>query len=220
MNVKAFALAAAGCLALASAASADLVGAKAVNLGDIGAGVNSFAIYLIFDNALDQLLTVNGDVDISPLIFDSTTPLVQNNLFEGMHTLDDVPTAADLGGDSWVVIGNPDTHNTAFSPGFLGQEGQESVILGTHFEQLHNGGYFDANPRTRELPDEDMQIQIAQFSLDIDDGNNSATYQATAFFHLGGGKAISRAFALSIPAPGALALLGLAGVAGGRRGRS
>ena len=169
---------------------------------------------------MDQLLAVNGDSDISPLIFDSTTPLVQNNLFEGNSPFDDFPGPGDKGGDSWVVLGSPDTHNTRFSPGFLGQQGMESVILGKHFEQLDNGGYFDSNPGTEELPDENMEIQIAQFSIDLGEGGEHFSYQGTASFNLGGGELTGRAFQVLLPSPSALALFGLAAVASRRRRRS
>ena len=113
----------------------------------------------------------------------------------------------------------PDTHNTSFSPEFLGQEGMESVILGSHFEQLDNGGYFDLNPGTEELPDENMQIMIAQFTLALGKGQQ-ATYEGTANYNIGGGELTAGAWSVIIPSPGALALLGLAGLAGGRRRRA
>ena len=69
--------------------------------------------------------------------------------------------AADLGGDSWVTLGDPKTHNTAFSPNFLGGNGMDSVIKGTRFVQLDNGGYFDENPGSMELPDGNA-VQISQ----------------------------------------------------------
>jgi len=219
MNVYRFALAGASALAVAGAASAALVGAKAVNVGDLGAGADSWQIWLIFDNALDKLLAVNGDEDISPLVFDSPVPLIQNNIFAGNTTFDDVPTAGDLGGDSWVVLGNPDTHNTSFSPNFLNGDGMMSVIVGTHFEQLDNGGYFDENPGTAELPNENMQIMIAQFTLALPAGER-ATYVGTVNYNEGGGDLTAAAFEVAMPSPGALALLGLAGLAGGRRRRA
>jgi len=222
MKMYRFALAGASALAMAGMASAGLVGAKAVNMGDMNGedlDGDTWQIFLIFDNALDQLLAINGDADVSALIFDSPVPLVQNNLFEGMSAFDDVPGAADLGGDSWVVLGSPDTHNTSFSPNFLGGDGMESVIKGNHFEQLDNGGYFDQDPGSAEVPDENMQIQIAQFTLAAgEDDPFPATYIGTASYNLAGGDLVQAAF--SVPSPGALALLGLAGLAGGRRRRA
>lgn len=135
MNVYRFALAGAGALAAAGLASAAFVGAEAVNMGDLGTGpdTNSWHIFLLFDDPLDQVLAVNGDEDVSSLIFDAGVPLIQNNLFEGMSAFDDIPGPGDQGGDSWVVLGNVDTHNTSFSPNFLGGDGMESVIKGSHF---------------------------------------------------------------------------------------
>ena len=69
-----------------------------------------------------------------------------------------------------------------------------------------------------ELPDEDMQIQIAQFTLDFGASPHDGTfsYQGTASYNLEGGNLTSQAFSIALPGPGALALLGLAGL---RRGR-
>ena len=185
MKVQPFALAGACAAAIVSSADAGLVRAIVVNAGDLGAEADSWQVFLVFTDPLDTLLAVSGDADVSALIFGSSTPLIQNNLFEGQQRFDDVPGVADKGGDSWVVIGDPETHNTDFSPGFLGGDGMESVIKGSHFEQLHNGGYYDRNPETEERPDENMRIMIAQFTLDLEEGD-VAIYTGTAHYNSDG----------------------------------
>ena len=66
-------------------------------------------------------------------------------------------------------------------------------IVGSSWGGKGNGGYFDGNPGTPELPDENGRILIAQFSLPDD---TCFTYQGTASFNLGGGELTSRAFVI------------------------
>jgi hypothetical protein len=87
------------------------------------------------------------------------------------------------------------------------------VINGTSFIQEDNGGWFDFDPGTVENGGE---ILIAQFT--IADGAGPVVFTGTVDYTPGGeGDFVSEAF--FIPAPGAAALLGLAGLAGTRRRR-
>lgn len=215
MKKQFLAVAGIGSVAVACTASASLTGAVAENLGDIGGGANTYRIYLTFDNPADTLLAVNGDSDVSSLLFQSLdgNSLVNSSLFGGT-TQEDVhnPEPISDAWDSWVTIGPVDSDDTAFSPGFGGGPPGVAVIQGTSWGQVDNGGYFDQNPGTPVTPD-GGQILIAQFTI-----AGAFSYEGTGSYQAGGaGDPISEAFFVMVPAPGALALLGLAGLAGRRR---
>ena len=111
--------------------------------------------------------------------------------------------------------------DVAFSPGFLGGDGVQSVIKGSFFSQPDNGGYFDQDPGTPVLPGggpgEADEILIAQFRLPE---GTEWFLQGTADYVPGGADGfVSERFRIDIPAPGALTLFGLAGVVGARRRR-
>ena len=120
-------------------------------------------------------------------------------------------------GDSWVTIGEGDANGgeTQFSPGFLEGQGDAfgALISGDGFLQADNGGYFDSNPSTSV---EGTSILVAQFTFAE---GTTWTYTGTSDFNAGGTDLTNAAFSVSnIPAPGALALLGLAGLGRRRRG--
>ena len=210
MHIKTMLYGASLSLAFTMSAQAD-VSASIVNLGDVGAGGNTYQVFVNLD-AAETLLAVGGNAAVSSLIFDASGDLIQNQLIPG--ALGDSPTTGIVqAGDSWVTIGDPSSHNTAFSPGFAGGDGVASVINGSYFEHLDNGGYFDQNPGTAEMG----SVLIAQFTLAEGD---TFSYQGTASYNDAGGTLTSAAFAVTtVPTPGALALLGLAGLASRRRRR-
>ena len=215
------ALAGLGAIALAGAANADFTGVELVEVGEILPGTTTYRIFAVSDNPTDRLLAVNGDFngfgEAGVLRFMSTADLVQDaGPFNGT-AFGDRPNLFDANGaDSWVSIGINAAGNgsdTAFSPGFLGGDGSGSVINGSMFEQLNNGGYFDQNPSTVEG---DGAI-IAQFTLPT---GAEWSYQGVLSFATDAGGPFGTTFSVVVPAPGAVALLGLAGLAGTRRRRA
>ena len=210
-----------GVFAVAGAASADLVDVTIVNAGNLtGDGTSTtYQVYANFDAVDDQLLAVGGLPGVGALEFSADSALIQNaGAFDGLR-FGDTPNIFDAGGDSWVSVGDPSTHNTSFSPGFGGDPtGNASVISGSSFSEA-NGGYFDENPGTIEGGA--GSLIIAQFTL-----ANESSWSYTGLINwsddtLPSGEFNSTAFAVAvaIPAPGAVALLGLAGLAGTRRRR-
>ncbi len=210
----------AGTCALAAAgfASADYTGATVMNMGEIVPGTTTYRIFVNFSSPDDRLLAISGNDTVSALRY-SGAELVQNA--PGFESLDlqDKPFVASLPGDSWVTIGgnfDAGTTDTTFSPGFLAPAFPgASVIKGSFFEQLDNGGYFDFNPGT---PEAGGSVLVAQFTIA---SGASATYEATVDYVLAGqlGATSVAMGTVVIPAPGAMALLGLAGLAGTRRRR-
>lgn len=211
------ALAGVATLALGAVASADFVDVSVVNAGDLGAGADSYQIFANFDAVDDTLLAIGGLPGAAPLSFMSDSPLIQNaGAFDGLIQ-GDTTSILDGGGDSWVNIGTGS--DTSFSPGFAGGDGAISVINGTSFMEA-DGGYFDSNPGT---PEGGVgSTIIAQFTLDLAPGE-TATYSGLVNWRddsMPSGEFMSSFFSVTIPGPGAVALLGLAGVVGSRRRRA
>lgn len=77
-----------------------------------------------------------------------------------------VPFVASGPADSWVSIGGDvdgGISDTAFSPGFLNSDSPgASLIHGSFFEQLENGGYVDSSPGT---PENGGSVVILQFTV-------------------------------------------------------
>ena len=195
-------------------ASADFVEAsyteEVINPGEV-----TYKIFLNYDNPLDKQLAVSGNAQFSALQLTASSDLIQKHLVPVVPA--DVPGALANPGDSWVTIGegNDNGGETQFSPGFL--EGQAdsfgALISGDGFLQADNGGYFDSNPSTSVAG---TSILIAQFTFAE---GSTWTYTGTSDFNAGGTDLTSAAFSVTnIPAPGALALLGLAGLGRRRRG--
>ena len=201
-------------LGVTAMASADFAGAsfteEVINQGEV-----TYKIFLNYTNPLDKQLAVSGNAQFSALQLTASSDLIQKHLVPVVPA--DVPGALAQPGDSWVTIGegNDNGGETQFSPGFL--EGQAdsfgALISGDGFLQADNGGYFDSNPSTSVAG---TSILIAQFTFAE---GSTWTYTGTSDFNAGGTDLTSAAFSVTnIPAPGALALLGLAGLGRRRRG--
>lgn len=217
---KLSAIAGLGAIAAAGVANADYVGVDVVEVGEILPGTTTWRIFVTFDAPDDRFLAVNGDAgfgDAGALRFQSTSDLVQDSgAFDGL-VQSDTPSVLDLNdADSWVSVGGnflAGSSDTGFSPGFLGGDGVTSQINGSFFEQLDNGGYFDSNPATVEG---DGSV-LAQFTMAT---GTEWSYQGVISWADDSGGPFSNTFSVVVPAPGAVALLGLAGLAGTRRRRA
>ena len=192
-------------LMAASAVHADYIGAHAKNLGDLGAGVNTYRFYIDFSSPADQLLAISGDEDVSPLYFQSFAGESLRNTtgpFAGT-AFEDMPFPGLEAWDSWVTISS-DTGpvDAQFSPGFLGGDGTTSVIQGSSFSQADNGGWFDSNPGS---PETGEAILIAQLTF----GGGTFAFGGTANWVGGdGGDPVASAFFVAaFPAPASFLLL-------------
>ena len=200
-------------LGVTAMASADFVGAsyteEVINPGEV-----TYKIFLNYDNPLDKQLAVSGNANFSALQLTASSDLIQKHLVPAVPA--DVPGALAQPGDSWVTIGEGDANGgeTQFSPGFLEGQGDAfgALISGDGFLQADNGGYFDSNPSTSV---EGTSILVAQFTFAE---GSTWTYTGTTDYNANGSDLASEAFSVAIPAPGALALLGLAGLGRRRRG--
>ena len=195
-------------------ASADFAGASFTE-EVITPGEVTYKIFLNYTNPLDKQLAVSGNANFSALQLTASSPLIQKHLVPAVPA--DVPGPLAQPGDSWVTIGegNDNGGETQFSPGFLEGQGDAfgALISGDGFLQADNGGYFDSNPSTAV---EGTSILIAQFTFAA---GSTWTYTGTSDYNANGTDLTSAAFSVTnVPAPSALALLGLAGLGRRRRG--
>ncbi len=229
------ALAAMGSLFVAGTASADLIDVTIEDGpfqhpdGDLW---DTFRVVAHFDDLGDRIGAVAGVSAQALLFFTGGGDMYNQLAFEGFP-FNDFPSVG-FGGetyDSYVTIGATEfPHNTQFSPNFLGEGGkippQIQVILGDSFGPENNGAwFFFGGPTLVTGPDGSWNgdVVIAQFTVPEGVGfhlEGNVGWVDAPPPGLGGGDLIIAPFEVdNIPAPGAMALLGLAGLAGARRRR-
>ena len=205
---------------LASAASASFTGYSVERV--LTAGGNSrYSVYanfsasnLVFLNAF-SFVNVSGTMNARHQDFFTADGLV------GTWTAGTSVSAADRGEDSWVTASGLATSSgwgTALDPGFT---------AGGEVGDINNGaGWYDATPGTANAigaggTQGGYRMLIAQIVRSGDDTAQAVSNHSlqlswkvagttTAIFGNG-------SFTIGVPAPGAMALLGLAGLAGRRR---
>ena len=207
----------AAALIVSGSAYADFGGAS-ITVESAVAGYDTYKVFLNFTSPADKLLAINGDVagGYSALSYEGGE--LYNALFAGVLG-DDFGQYAGLPGmegDSYLTIGGQ-ASDTSASPGFLAGNTDSSgqVVNGSSFTWENNGGYFDSNPGTGAF-DTGSGILIAQLTVA---SGEDITFGGTASFNSEAGDLSFASFSVTtVPAPGALALLGLAGLGRRRRG--
>jgi len=215
MNIKTLSMTIAAGSLLATGAMADYTGMgyDATNNGD---GTWTARIYANFDAATDELDAVYGDA--ANLLSISSDGGFYQNMFGGNSSADInpalYPAFPSLVLDSWVTIGLEDN------------VGNNMLNIGIDWSDFETGGDISSNNGTwfatpddaQVLAGADMRVMIGQFTMYGLDSHVTGlinlqgkvgdfeTFQETGI-----------AFDFALPAPGALALLGLAGVASRRR---
>lgn len=218
MKVNAFVAAGLGSLILASAASADFTNITAEFTGTASApgdtGFWAVRIYANFSSADDRLLSVIGAEYSSA---DTSAQELYRNAFGGVGVEPDaalIPVFPDLQWTSFVTIGHTQTvvgqATTSLDP-----DGVWSAV------PVFTGGYFIPGDAPQGLAGSGLKVLIAQLTIQNPDASAGVAGTATVAWEAGGiagGTQFSEIdFEYFIPAPGALALLGLAGLAGRRR---
>lgn len=201
---------------IASSAMADYTGLTSVNV-DNGDGTWTAQIYANFSAATDELDAVFGDAQNALSI--STSGMFYQNALGGATSTSInpalIPLFPSLALDSWVTIGLSDqTDNAMLNIGidFAGFEAGGSI-------STDNGSWFATPDDPQVLAGADLRVLVGQFTMMGMDDNVSGVLnlqgKAGDFETF---QARDQAFDFSmIPAPGALALLGLAGVVSRRR---
>lgn len=206
----------AAALIVSGSAFADF-GSASYTVESAVAGYDTYKIFLNFTSPADKLLAINGDVAGGYSAISYEGGELYNALFAGVLSDDTGLYAAFPGmeGDSYFTIGGQT--DTSFSPGFLaGNTGADgSVVNGSSFSWENNGGYFDSDPGSGAF-DSGSGILVAQLTVA---SGEDITFGGTASYNSEAGDLTFASFSVTtVPAPGALALLGLAGLGRRRRG--
>ena len=222
-----------GSLALAVSASGQFIDVT-IEPFDAGApaGFATYRVVAHFVADSSVMLAWGGIPDVAKMVFFTGNGVDLLNdpkgLFFGFKDEDFAfgpPFAADW--DSWVTVGSTDFmgNDTNYTPNFAGQMNPFNVIKGNALNEV-DGLVFDSDPITPVLGGD---VVMAQFTLPGVQGGGPGDPDHNGF-HLEGIVAwnpfpgagpfqVSTFLVSNIPAPGALALLGLAGLAGARRRR-
>jgi len=228
MNIKTLSLTIVAGSLLATTAMADYTGLSydiIEQTGDGGqAGTWTARVYADFDNAVDRVDAIFGNAD-NMLSIDSTNGFYQNTAFGGPTSTSInsafFPLAASLEWDSYVTIGALYADGTPFDNNAL-------LDIGIDFSGFEAGGAIASDNGTWFVTPDDaqgaagasMRVLLGQFTMHGADAgsavfgelniqgkdSNGDTFQVTG-----------QDFYFEVPAPGAIALLGLAGVASRRR---
>jgi len=215
MNNKTLSLTIAAGSLIAGSAMADYTGLSytAVNNGD---GTWTAQIFADFSAATDELDAVFGDAENS-LLIETSGSFYQNAL--GGNTSANInpaliPLFPSLALDSWVTIGLEDmTGNNMLNIGidFASFEAGGSITT-------DNGSWFATPDDPQVLAGADLRVMVGQFTMFGLDSHVSGVLnlqgKAGDFVTF---QARDQIFDFALPAPGALALLGLAGIASRRR---
>jgi hypothetical protein len=210
-NIKLLGLTAGvGTLIFAGFATADVTGIS-WTYSSSGYG-DTYLIYADVE-AGDQLNAVFGDADNDLLV--TTSGSFYQNAFGGATSADINPALifafASLAFDSWVTIGLSD------------QTGNEMFDIGIDFTDFEAGGAISSNngswlatPADAQVFEVGGQVLIGQFTVAEGEGVSGTLNFQGKDADLENWKTHQVDFN-TLPAPGALALLGLAGIAARRR---
>ncbi|MFZ9882000.1 MAG: hypothetical protein ACO3QC_11420 [Phycisphaerales bacterium] len=210
-------------LAVAGSASAAFTGYSVTNAGSVG-GLTKWVLYANFNGATDTVLnafhfnkTVGGG---SPVFhhadaisggIDSTVAGTWNPQFVL------APGAMDsyvcIGGGEGFASGNSTNADPDWGGAGFNQAQVPFLAAGT---TTAGAGWFNGNPPNQQGLQSGGQVKLGQFVI------GSSDPSATLFLKIGynngaGGTVQFGEGTFTIPAPGAIALLGLAGLAGRRR---
>ena len=192
---------------VAGAASADFVNYSTVNAGSIG-GRDVYRVYANFNEADDVLLNFFNHVTT----VGGQSGVLHNDFAGGSWNPNFTFLPDQVLNDTYVTMNGTAgaTASTALDPGF--GSGAGTAIP-------HNAGWYNSAPGTPIVVGASMSMLIMQVGLTSGDagwtatltsGWKESTSTSTALFGYG-------TYSVGVPAPGALAVLGLAGFAGRRR---
>ena len=206
-----------GSLVLAGTATADYTGLSyEIAAVDGVADTWTARIYANFSDANDQLNAVYGDAD-NPMLVTSSGGFYQNAF--GGNTSGAINPALyaafpSLVYDSWATIGLED--NVGNAMGDIGIDWSDFEAGGSI--ATDNGTWFTTPADAQSLAGAGMRVMIAQLTTMGHDSVISGHVSLQGKTAAGDTwVSLNDEFAYALPAPGALALLGLAGVAGRRR---
>lgn len=217
MNTKTLSFTIAASSLIAGSAMADYTGLSFTGV-DNGDGTWTARIYANFNAATDELDAVFGDAEDTLSITSNGAGFYQNS-FGGATSADINPAFYDMFPslllDSWVTIGLEDqTGNNMLNIGidWSGFEGGGDI-------STDNGSWFATPVDPQVLAGEDLRVMVGQFTLLGTDSTISGVLNLQGKqgdFETFQARGQSFEYSM-IPAPGVLALLGVAGLASRRR---
>ncbi len=218
MNIKTLSLTIAAGSLIAGSSMADYTGLSYDSM-DNGDGTWTAQIFANFSAASDELDAVFGDAQ-NALLIETSSSFYQNALGGSTSMAINpalLPLFPSLALDSWVTIGLTDsTGNNMLTIGIDYSDFEAGGSISSD-----NGSWFATPDDPQVLAGADLRVMVGQFTMYGLDSNVSGilnlqgksgdfeTFQARD-------QVFNFAFG-DIPAPGALALLGLAGIASRRR---
>jgi MYXO-CTERM domain-containing protein len=208
----------AAALLLSAAANAGFTGFSGDSYS-VTEGANTWAVidlYANFDSATDNLLNVfNMSISNSngTLFYNASAPPFIPASFKPSNFGGALPPG--WAADSFVTIGNDQSaasNGTSLDPGFNDAAALSTGIIGP------GAGWFNVPPTNGQgIAGADLKVLIGRFSIvGIPSSLKTLNVSGSVAFNTGANASGSGTFAY-VPAPGALALLGLAGLAGRRR---
>ena len=222
MNMKTIGVT--GAFALATAATAGVTGISIDSLGDTGNGVTYQVFVDMTDDTRIDAVFGNSQGTLSIGLADASMSFYQNLYGSALSTGNNpmfYPLAPSLQYDSFVTIGALDASGNPYGSNNL-------LDIGIDFSGFEAGGGIETDngswfvtPADEQGNPIDGRVLIGQFTVVGGSGDGYA--DLTGLLNIQGSDANGDTFqnyGLNwIPAPGALALLGIAGVAGRRRRR-
>jgi MYXO-CTERM domain-containing protein len=202
-----------------SGMSADLVYSGALG-GTSGRDGDVYRIYVDFDGPGGSLNAVYGDATQGLLIEAETGSFYQNAF--GGNTSKTINPALygpfpSLVYDSWVTIGSEDMNGNSLNDIGIdfGGFGAGGAITTT------DGSWFTTPDDAQSYAGGDNRVLVGQFTVDVGDSVVGYVNLQGKYGDMGGDQTTWSASGQTwVPAPGALALLGVAGLAGRRRRRA
>ena len=218
MKIKALAVAGLAAAGVAGFAHAeDTVGAFVVNMGEVVTGHTTFEVRL-------DAVGLGGLAGVGEI------PGKGNLQYQGgmLWNASGAPAASNdfnsyssAAGDSWLALGGYDAGSNPpqWTPGYSALAasfgpGQRFIVKGTSWGGLLGEGYFTI---PAFIADSGNGILVAQFTVEGIFGAGELPFYFEGAAGLGDGGDVRKFVVQGSPAPGALALLGLAGLAGRRR---
>ena len=219
-----------GLLVLAGSASADLTGMYFAPIDNGEPDYVTYRAYARFDSYVDQIGAYAG-LEGRPLFFSTDAPagIYNVDVHENGH-FNDLPfgNGSYIDIDTWLTIGQVGGFEgfPEFSPDFLGVPGGENVqvlVDGlTDFSHEDSAVFFPGPARpVHTWGDNDVPIDVAlaQFTVAAPAPGEELYMEFGAVIQWmnGDGDVFQDYHTAIVPAPGALALLGMAGLRGRRR---
>ena len=217
-------IALAGSLLVAGSASAAFTGVYAVDMGNPASDQQTYRFYAGFDNPDDGIQAFSG-LEGQPLLFTSFAGGIINDDATGTGHEKDLPYTFNGEFDTWLTIGATSGYSgfPSFTPEFLGTTYSDPdnliqvLVDGLTSFYHEDSAVFIAGPAVPvDSWGDHTAVALAQFTVPLAEGVDIMEFGGVLTWE-DDGTPTNTEFYVLVPSPGALALLGLAGLIGRRR---